>query len=441
MRKVRQISTKILVSIFLFHSLFANYDPSEGKFIVKKIVFLGNKKTKAEIIARELTFTIGSAIDSVEIKHNENRIYGTGLFNEVRIWIDQGTLENDSVSVYIQVSERWYIWPFPIFGWKDRDIKNLYYGAGLIHTNFRGRAEKLSFAFVLGYDPWIGVGYSNPLLSMKNNLFLVSNLYHQKAKNRSKVIESIAGEFYQNIFALNLSIGKRIGLYRRVWINNGFKSIVITDTLSRLKTISKTGQDKIISIGAGFKYDTRDIPAYPTQGVLLGFTFSFNKFLNSASFFVQTNADFHSYKKVGVGLIFTRLFLMNSIGKEIPFYSRFYFGYSERLRGYFYEIFEGENIFGGTIEYRVPIIRQRFLKFAGIPFEEFSVLRLGLDFVIFFDIGRTWYNSERFFKLSYWKGYGLGLNFLLPYDLIFSFEVAQNHKGKRQFIFDFKGEF
>lgn len=439
--KIIKILFPVLISSVVCFLLADEKFRERDKFIVRKIVFIGNVKTKSEVIARELTFTLGSRLDTSEIELNENRIYGMGLFNKVKIWFEKDSTSTDSINVYVWVNERWYIWPFPVFGWKDRDIKKLYYGAGLIHTNFRGRNEKLIFSFALGYDPWIEIEYLNPWILGSNNLFYSIELSYQRIKNKSKILEEGIGTFYEDIFIFNFLLGKRIWLYKKIWADVGFKNIATTGEATQLKTISPTGVDKILVVGAGFKYDTRDIPVYPNGGILLNFLCNFNQILNYKSFFIQSGLEFQLYQKVWVGLIAGRFFILNSIGQKIPVYSHFYFGYEERIRGYFNEIFEGENILGGMVEYRIPLMKQKFLKLEKAPLEEFSILRFGVDFIIFGDIGRTWFNNEKFFSLTFWKGYGLGLNFLLPYDLILSLAFAKNQKGKGQFILDFKGNF
>lgn len=77
----------------------------QDKFIVRKVVFIGNEKTKSEIIARELSFSVGSEFDTSKIEYNENRVYGTGLFNKVKIWFERDSTGSDSVDVYVWVNE------------------------------------------------------------------------------------------------------------------------------------------------------------------------------------------------------------------------------------------------------------------------------------------------------------------------------------------------
>ncbi|CUS94529.1 hypothetical protein JGI7_02017, partial [Candidatus Kryptonium thompsonii] len=55
--------------------------------------------------------------------------------------------------------------------------------------------------------------------------------------------------------------------------------------------------DKILVIGSGFRYDTRDIPVYPNVGVLFNFAFKLNRLLNyNDAFFVQSGMEFQGYR-------------------------------------------------------------------------------------------------------------------------------------------------
>jgi len=425
--------------VLIFWVLVINFLSAQEKFTVKKIVFIGNEKTKKEVIARELSFGVGSQIDTSDLAYSENRVYGTGLFNRVKIWAERDS--GDSSIVYVWVNERWYIWPFPILGWKDRDLKKMFYGAGLIHTNFRGRNEKLIFSFALGYDPWIEAEYLNPWVLGSKNLFYSVEVFYQRVKNRSKILEEEFGSFYERHLSFALTFGKRYGLYKRFWGSIGFKEISTTGEVPYMKTLSPSGRDQMFVFGGGFRYDTRDIPIYPSRGFLVSVGYKFNRLINCDCFFLQGGLEFQGFKKIGIGLIASRFFILNSFGREIPVYSHFYFGYNERIRGYFNDVFEGENIFGGTVEYRIPFVKQKFFKWNKAPLEEFSILRFGVDLVLFGDFGNTWFNREKVLKLRYLSGCGVGINFILPYDLILSVGFARNVTGRGQFFIDFKGGF
>jgi outer membrane protein assembly factor BamA len=117
-------------------------------------------------------------------------------------------------------------------------------------------------------------------------------------------------------------------------------------------------------------------------------------------------------------------------------YRKAYFGYDERIRGYFKTVLEGESLLGSSAELRIPILKPRYYT---LPFEfvpQFSVLRYGLSLGVFADAGTIWNRDQQFFHQRWYTGYGVGLHFLLPYSLILRTEYALNNAGRGEFVLD-----
>ena len=98
-------------------------DSASINLLTDQIVLIGNKITKPRIILRELTFKKGDTITLGEIdqriKRSEENLQNTSLFHSVKItWIQ----DNDRVNFYIVVTERWYIFPLPIFEVAERNF-------------------------------------------------------------------------------------------------------------------------------------------------------------------------------------------------------------------------------------------------------------------------------------------------------------------------------
>ena len=96
---------------------------SQEKIEVSTITIKGNKITKADIILRELSFKKGEVLsyELLEKKINDSKenITNLMLFNFTDISID----ENDNrADIFIEVVERWYIWPYPIFELSERNF-------------------------------------------------------------------------------------------------------------------------------------------------------------------------------------------------------------------------------------------------------------------------------------------------------------------------------
>ncbi|MDH3252762.1 MAG: hypothetical protein OEM41_08210, partial [Ignavibacteria bacterium] len=150
---------------------------------IDSVVITGNAKTKDYIILNEMTLKPGSAVTPEAIAFDRNRIYSLGLFTRV-------DLSSDSVGgkeiLYVDVGERWYIIPLPLFGFRDGDAKKPYYGGGVLHNNFQGRNQKLLGIIVFGYNPSLALSFSDPLISDVHNLYFSSSLSFSRVRNRSQ---------------------------------------------------------------------------------------------------------------------------------------------------------------------------------------------------------------------------------------------------------------
>ena len=91
----------------------------------------------------------------------------------------------------VEVQERWYIWPNPIFEHGERNLSTflkepewskLNYGMWLKWNNFRGRNELLNAKVRLGYREQYMLQYEKPNLGVNENhkLFLSYSLSRQR---------------------------------------------------------------------------------------------------------------------------------------------------------------------------------------------------------------------------------------------------------------------
>ena len=160
--------------------------------LVDTIIVAGNDKTEEYVILDEMTIKPGSLLTYEAIEYDRSRIYSLGLFTRVDILYDSlGTRH----FLFVDVRERWYIVPVPIFGFRDGDPHKFYFGGGLLHYNFRGRNQKLYGSVVFGYDPALSFAFSDPQLDRENNLYFALSLGYPRVKNRSVVQSDLTGDF------------------------------------------------------------------------------------------------------------------------------------------------------------------------------------------------------------------------------------------------------
>jgi outer membrane protein assembly factor BamA len=433
-RIIRTCIVVILVLGNISSSRLLGFPSTDSSLIVSKIVIVGNETTKDHVILREMSVKVGSTLDVGALEQDQKRIYSLQLFNKVDVGY---VADENKATVTVKVSERWYIFPFPVIGFKYHDIKNVYYGAGLIHQNFRGRNEKFMVSGAFGFDPWFNLSYRNPKLT-DDDLFLQLQLgfTHMRNQNTSQ------GEYDQQIFSTNASLGRRFGLFTTLTGLVGYEEWKM-DNAEPGRTLSPDGKDHYVVLSGGMVYDRRDLREYPLEGEFISLAATKYGLGESTVDLFRYQVDIREYQPLGGDIsLGVRGFGNFLAGGRSPSYLHSYFGFFDRIRGYYSTVFEGEEQIGGSVELRMGILKPRYLTVSlpGIP-PEFSVWRYGLYAGVFADAGTTWYRTEPFSTVPWYTGYGAGLHFLLPYSFVLRTEYALNQHGRGEFIFGFHASF
>jgi outer membrane protein assembly factor BamA len=376
----------------------------------------------------------GSLITNAQMEYDQNRIYNLRLFTKVQLsCID---IRDSLATILVSVNERWYIIPYVVLGYKHRDIKKLYYGLGVAHDNLRGQGEKLSLSFALGYVRWTNLAYYNPKLWGGDYLLRIFGNYSDQ-ENLS-LSQTYYREYHTSAGAM---FGKRFGLYHlsTIWLHyNQWR--LSSPAVGR--TVSPSGKDEYLEGGISYLYDSRDLSEYTTKGSLLALSISKIGFGNTDIDLLRYSLDArHFIPLYNSSALGVRGFGTFTAGGIVPPYQYVYFGYQERIRGHNYEKVEGEDILGGSLEARIPILSPRYHRIKAFPLEEFNVWRYGVYFAAFADAGKAWFRSGSFKNTKWFTGAGAGIHILLPYSVVVRFEVAMNEKGNGELIFDLDAAF
>ena len=113
----------IFSSLFSVFFSFSAY--SQDMITISKIIINGNKVTQNEIIIREITFQKDSTFTQSNflknLKKSKENLINLKLFNFVEITpiIDEGEAD-----ITINLTERWYLWPYPIFEVSERNFNS-----------------------------------------------------------------------------------------------------------------------------------------------------------------------------------------------------------------------------------------------------------------------------------------------------------------------------
>jgi len=410
----------------------------DSLFVVGNILITGNSQTKDFVVLREMSLREGTRITQRQLEYDRNRIYSLGLFNQVEIGVMPGA---DSVAMLVvTVHERWYIFPYPIFGLKDRDWSKVFYGVGIVHNNFLGRNEKIYASCIFGFDPSVRLTYRNPSLSNDGSYFLIASVGYATIRNRSLVAQTGNSNFDERHVSAGMTIGRRLGLTHNLWLSASYEVVQVSDYQPG-RTITLDGNDRFPIAGVGYAYDTRDLFEYPSTGTLAQVTMTKYGIPGNAIDFVRYATDLREYVSVTSKIVIQgRLFGDIVAAGPTPSYNRVYFGYGERIRGHFTEVIEGEHLAGASLETHYSVFPAHYFKVGFLP-EQFSVWRFGISAAAFADAGTAWFRGQPFALDSFTKGYGFGLHFLLPYSAVIRIEYAWNEARRGEFIFDLGAAF
>jgi outer membrane protein assembly factor BamA len=431
-------------------------------YIISNIDISGNKITRENIITRELTFKTGDTISSSDVSSNLNRsrdnIMNTSLFNFVTV---KYKLNNgNSISVYIVVVERWYIWPVPIFEHAERNLgaflKNpdwdrINYGMMLNWNNFRGRKETLFFKTRFGYKEQYSIIYNKPNfgkgqkfgISAGINKFRMHEVNISTLENKPVYLK-VNDKYLYEEFGPFITLSYRNYLYLSHTLLMNYSEIIYRDSASHIDFIGIPfhQKSKFFSLEYIIEYDFRDSKYYPLTGHYLRINLR-QRGLGLVTEDKEKRSSlllYASYHKKWNEHIFhnqaARIFI--SPDKRTPGYYRSGIGYTAYLRGYELYTVEGTSfgILSDNLKY--CLFHDKAFTFPAIPWQQFNKSHLSIYANLFFDAGYARAEFPDFYGNSFLNKWlysgGMGLDFVSYYDQVLRLEVSVNRQGKAAFF-------
>ena len=405
-------------------------------FIVDSINLSGNETTEDYIILRELNFSIGDTLTQENSLYNRERVYSLGIFNHVYFI---PTIVEAKRILTIEVEEGWYIYPIPVIQATENDLNKLSYGMYLKLKNFRGRNEDITAYFLLGYDPTFGLNYYNPNIIGKENIFINSGISYSNVSNKSPTADNLYGSnFKQKVIGARFTLGKRFGLFNRLYLSSGYTYIETPFYIPGINA-SDDRIDNLVELGIGYEHDTRDLIQFPKNGIYSNINFTAKGLGFDDISYSVASLDFREYRNILNGLIGKWRFASRfTFGDNVPYYDYSIIGTSEKIRGHYFEKFEGDDYYLTSFEFYYPIIEELNIDLSFIPIIPDKLLsyRIGFYTQVFAETGLAKYKDDPLAINKFNSGYGLGLTLLiLPYSIL-RVEMAFDEQFQSQFIFD-----
>jgi outer membrane protein assembly factor BamA len=440
---------------------------------VGRVVIVGNNITRARIITRELTLSAGDTIRQTSLAAvlhlDKNKIYNLRLFNTVECRSIE--YEPDMVDVIVEVTERWYTFPVPIFELSDRnfnewvqnfgaDFRRVNYGLRLYQYNFRGRNESLRFTAQFGFIRRYELRYRIPNLDASQRHGLNFRFDYAEPKNiafqtRDHKLEFLsARSTMRTTLAANTSYTYRKSFYEFHTVDLEFRRNRVADTVViRNPDFFGQGarQQQFFSISYSFNSDRRDVIAYPLKGKQ--FTF----FINRSGFglpnenvnLFESNATYAQHYALPNNWFFSNFtggYISSPTDQPYSLFGAL--GYrSQLIRGYEIFVIEGSAfaLNKSTLKKR---IFSRVWHLSDMPVKQFRHFPLDVYVKTYADFGYVRnYPLYEMLKTNttlsdrLLAGAGFGLDFVTFYDTVLRLEYSITREGTHGFFLNIGKEF
>ncbi len=437
---------------------------------IDKIFIIGNKRTREQIIRRELSLNDNAEISrnqlTTTIEADKRKLVNTGLFLSVDINVVD--LSKGSIDIIIRVSERWYFFPIPIFNLADRnftewwvnqgaDFSRVDYGIKLRHFNFRGRREVLNITTQFGYTKLFRLSYQFPYIDKKQKLGL--SFYGDYSTNKNVAYSTIdhRQQFMDSEHVLRerwrggISLGYRPDFYSSHSLGLHFSSAHIADTVMLENPnyfLDGSDEQRYLALTYTFTWDFRDFVSYPLSGAYVKVQankigFGVYDDVNMFNVNARYSRYFNLGKKFYLG---SNLVGSSTFPAQQPFYNSQGLGYgNDFLRGYEKYVIEGQHyvmnknnlkrqLFSIEADISNLISMKQFNK---IPFAAYLSVNFDQGYVVNYPE----YVQNNRFTDRYICGGGLGLDLVTFYDFVMRWEYSINIEGEKGLYFNLYAAF
>jgi outer membrane protein assembly factor BamA len=426
----------------------------EKPFTVRNIVIVGNRKTRPEIILREIPFKEGNdyllpdLVNRFEIARRQ--LMNTTLFHEAIVALK--SFEGYHIDVLVDVKERWYIFPVPYFKPVDRNLNQwlveqngsfnrVNYGGKLLYNNVTGRNDKLKVWIINGYTKQLSFNYDRLYIDrgMKwgmNMAFAIGRnreLNYTTFNDKQNFLKT--DEYIRNFMSVSAELTYRKAINTRHRFGVAYTIEEVADTVLKLNpAYFNFGKYRVEFPELYYTmthYNVDYIP-YPTRGYAAEISLSkkgFTKFYNLFQLTAKGSANWPTGKR--------SFFSLNGYGTiklpfKQPYFNQRVLGYSDiYMQGYEYYVIDG--VAGGylkvsqarrLVKFNVKIPGTKKIAPQKIPFNIYGR--------VYGNTGYTYHpnpvNNTLSNKMLY--SAGLGIDIVTIYDFTFRIDWSFNQLGQ-----------
>jgi hypothetical protein len=433
--------------------------PATGFVTITNIYLDGNRRTKPDVILRELDFDSGDTISldqlTARLERNELNLMNTGLFTSARIYFKEWVGTTNRVGLQISVQESWYIFPFPIVELADRNfnvwwedynhsLRRLNLGVRFYHTNFTGRKDQLKLVGQVGFTKKYELIYTLPYFNKRRTLGLNLNFLHTREREIGYTTLENELIFHRNsedVLLKRLRIGAGLLYRRRI---NAYHQLNLT--FHRNAIHESIGQElnpdffldglrqRYAALGYQFTLDRRDIKPYPMNGYLVSASltkqgFGFRRDVDALNLSATFSQYFPIAKRWSAGFVAKGKTGLQR--QKQPYYLSIALGYDpDYLRGYEFYVIDGLDFAFQKSSLRFELLNRAVNWGRYMRFDAFRVMPLKVFLSMHNELGyvnNPFYRKNNPLSNTLLWGNSLGLDVVVYYDKVFSLELSRNH--------------
>ncbi len=433
--------------------------------VIGAIELVGNKKTKDKIVMRELTFSVGDTMSKEAFNErlisSKQNLQNTFLFTSVDLI--HRAVADSLLHVTVSMTERWYLWPVPVFQIEDqsfsqwlesRDFSHTTYGGFITQNNFRGRNERISLLALTGFDKRMSVQYKLPYITRKLEEGLSASFSY--TSNQQLAVETVSNrlrflktdsKILREEYSTALNYTLRKGFYETYTVGLGFRFNSIADTVAATNPdffLNGETSQRYISIGWGYAYDKRDNKAYPLSGYALAL--EVNKagigVLANETDFLSVGGSYRHYTPLTQKWYLAWMVRGRAQSvRQQPYFNQLSLGGSNNLvRGFDNDIIEGQRFALFRSNLKFNLMPEKTVHIGFIKNESINTFTNALYLNLFADAG---YMHDQYYHISNTKvnsllaGTGFGLDYVTYYSIVLRLEYAVTRFGDQGFFINF----
>ncbi len=341
--------------------------------VIKDIQVIGLSRVRKPVVINELPFHRGDTYNSQKAMEGIQRIYATGLFENV--WMELDNKDDNGVVVTIHVIEKY---PRTIgFGARYEEDEGFSGFVQIIHYNLLGWGERFMPSIRYGdIHKHVGLEIVNDQfmgtpLTLNNSIYFERNSPYLYNTDGDKT-----GQLQTDHFAGKFSIGTRP--YRKLLFMTGIKGEHVRMEENEQLGIASDSRDTM-TVFANILLDTTDDRYFPHKGVNIS---SHGQISEDTAFqnvpYLKFKNSFDLYIPAGKRQSFNVHVETGNAINELPVYEKFKTGGPYNLPGYQRNELWSKQMLAAGLHYRLEFIKNVYFH-SGISFGTVGNSRISFD--------------------------------------------------------------